>query len=279
MANDKLHAAVKHAGMTAEDLAEIVTVDIRTVRRWLAGQTPHVRQRGKVARALDVPERDLWPELAAAAARRTAATPSDLIAAYPTTTALDAPDWKTLMRDATDRIELLGDTVAPILTTPGVPELLAGKAAHGCEIRILILDPGRHLTPLLDQPGIQIRVLEAPAHQTIHRYDEQLLLTLHLLDEDPESGPLLHIRRNADAGLFDRLEEHHHHLWEDISQPIQPDLDLALDDDDEDEGEDPEPDHSIPDPEQPASARTPATPAPLRRWPRRPLTDRQDAAP
>jgi transcriptional regulator with XRE-family HTH domain len=225
VANDKLHAALKHAELTAEDLAEIVTVDIRTVRRWLAGQTPHGRQRGKVARALD----------------------------------------------ATDRIELLGDTLTPILATTGVPELLAHKATHGCEIRILVLDPRRHLTPLLDQPGIDIRVLEAPAHQTIYRFDEQLLLTLHLLDEDTESGPLLHLRRKADAGLFDRLEEHYHHLWEDVSEPIQPDLDLALDEDeDEDESEDSEPDHSIPDAEHGATRRTQSAPAPPRRWPRRP---------
>lgn len=271
MANDKLYAALAHAAMTAEDLAEIVSVDIRTVRRWLAGQTPHSRQRGKVARALDVPEHDLWPENTTAAARRTAPTPSDLIAAYPTTTSLDAPDWKALMRDVTGRIELLADTLTPILTSPGVVELLAHKATDGCEIRILIAEPGRHLIPLLDQPGIQIRVLDAPTRQTIHRYDEQLLLTLDLLDEDPDSGLLLHLRRHADAGLFDHLEEHYHHLWEDVSQPIQPDLVLALDEEeDEDEGEDAGPDLSAPEPEQSASSRTPSTPAPPRRWPRRP---------
>jgi transcriptional regulator with XRE-family HTH domain len=271
VANDNLRAALQQAGLTADDLAEIVTVDVRTVRRWLSGRTPYPRQRGKVARALDATEHNLWPETAAAAPRTTAATPTDLIAAYTTTDDPDVPDWKALMRAATDRIELLGDTLIPILGTPGVPELLAAKAAHGCEVRILILDPGRHLAPLLEQSGIHIRVLEAPAHQTIYRFDEQLLLILHLLDEDDQPGPLLHLRHAAEGGLFDRIEEHYHHLWEDVSQPIQPDLDLAFDDDDEEnEGESPEADRGIPNTEHPTTGRREPAPPPPRRWPRRP---------
>jgi len=173
------------------------------------------------------------------------------------------------MRDATDRIELLSDTLIPILATPGVPELLAAKASHGCQVRILVYQPGRHLAPLLDQPGIHIRVLEAPAHHTIHRFDEQLLLILHLLDEDDQPGPLLHLRRASQDGLFDRFDEHYHHLWEEVSQPLDPDLDLALDED-EDEAENPESDQRHPAADQPAADRSePPAPSP-RRWPRRP---------
>jgi hypothetical protein len=40
-------------------------------------------------------------------------------------------DWKQLLRDAAQIIELLGDTLEPILGTPGVPELLTAKAKHG----------------------------------------------------------------------------------------------------------------------------------------------------
>jgi phosphoglycolate phosphatase-like HAD superfamily hydrolase len=202
MANDKLRAALQHAGLGPDDLAQIIEVDIRTVRRWLSGRTPYPRQRGKVTRALDTIEHDLWPEIATTPPARAKAQPTDLLAGYATQSDLAAPDWKELIRDATDQIELLGDTLIAILATAGVPELLATKATHGCDIRILVSDPGRYLAALLDQPGIAIRVLEVPVHYSIQRFDEQLLLTVHLLDEDADQTPLLHLRRAAPGGLY-----------------------------------------------------------------------------
>ena len=272
MANDNLRAALQRAGLTVDDLAQIVEVDVRTVRRWLSGRTPYPRQRGKVVRALDTTEHTLWPEIAIAPpAGLPAAQATDLLAAYPTASDQGAPDWKVLMRDAADRIELLGDTLNPILATPGVPELLATKGTHGCRIRILVSDPGRHLALLQDQPGIEMRVLQAPAHLTIHRYDEQLLLTLQLLGQDTDEAPLLHLRRIATGGLFDRFADHYNDLWEQYSRPIDSDLD-ALDEDqdfadrDEERGAD---SHGPEDASRRAATVKDASPPP-RRWPRRP---------
>jgi hypothetical protein len=118
------------------------------VRRWLSGRTPYPRQRGKVARTLDTTEHALWPQIVTAPPQRaSAAQPSDLLAAYTTASDVEAPEWKTLMRDATERIELLGDTLTPILDTPGTPELLTTKATDGCSVRVLVSDPRRHLAP------------------------------------------------------------------------------------------------------------------------------------
>ncbi len=39
-------------------------VDVKTVRRWLAGGTPYSRHRTRVADALGVEERELWPDAA-----------------------------------------------------------------------------------------------------------------------------------------------------------------------------------------------------------------------
>jgi hypothetical protein len=174
------------------------------------------------------------------------------------------------MRDATEQIELLGATLIPILDTPGVPELLAAKATSGCNVRILVADPGRHLAPLPGQPGIKIRVLEDPAHETIHRFDEQLLLMIKLLGQDAEPAPLLHLRRAATGRLFDRLAEHYNNLWEHASEPIEPDLDL--DDADRDEHEqDDDVDSAAPDVTiRQAEGVNDASAGPPRRWPRRP---------
>lgn len=142
MSNENLRSALQHAGLQPDDLAQIIEVDVKTVRRWLSGMAPYPRHRGKVARALDTTENELRPKLATAPPNRPpAALTSDLLAAYPTTNDPAAPDWQALMRDATDRIDLLDETLLHILETDGVPDLLADKAGDSCEIRILIADP------------------------------------------------------------------------------------------------------------------------------------------
>jgi len=142
LGNEDLRAALQHAGLQPDDLAQIIEVDVKTVRRWLSGMAPYPRHRGKVARALDTTENELWPKLATAPPNRPpAAETSDLLAAYPTTSNPAAPDWQALMRDATDRIDLLDETLLHILETEGVTDLLADKAGDSCEIRILIADP------------------------------------------------------------------------------------------------------------------------------------------
>jgi lambda repressor-like predicted transcriptional regulator len=266
--NENLRAALEQAGLSPDDLAQIVAVDVRTVRRWLSGGTPYPRQRGKVARALDTTEQHLWPHIPAAPTpNRTPQRPADVLTGYPSADDLAAPDWKTLMRDATDRIELLGDTLTGILDTPGVPQLLATKATNGCAIRILLSHPGPQLASLTDRPAIEIRILQAPAHHALHRFDEQLLLTLHLEGEDPDRAPILHLRRAAPAGLFDRLTDHYSDLWENGSTAINSKFDVVPDDDDEALTFEP----YVPGSDQPAASRKDASAPRPRQWPRRPV--------
>jgi transcriptional regulator with XRE-family HTH domain len=272
VANENLRAALERAGLAADDLAQIVQVDIRTVRRWLSGGTPYPRQRAKVARALDSTEHDLWPKIATAPSRPPSprsVESSDLLAGYPAASDPDAPDLPALMRDATDRIELLGNTLIGTLSTPGVPELLTAKASDGCAVRILIYDTHEHLGPLLDASGIEIRLLEMPADYTIHRFDDQLLLTLHAVGPDPDRGPLIHLRRSTPAGMFDRLADYYDHLWEQTPEPPRPDPDHPPEDD-EDEDEDPQTDSRLPVGERPAAGRSDGSTRSPRRWPRRP---------
>ena len=71
MGNDNLRNALSRAGISADELAELIKVDPRTVRRWLNGQPPYPRHRVKIARALDLTEHDLWPEVTTSAGAST----------------------------------------------------------------------------------------------------------------------------------------------------------------------------------------------------------------
>jgi hypothetical protein len=135
--NERLRAALQDAALRPDDLAEIVEVDVKTVRRWLSGMVPYPRHRGRVARALDTTEHELRPELATPRPAR-ATPPSGLIAAYPTASDPAAPDPTALMRDAIERIDLLDETLIQILVIDGVPEIIARKAQQGVEVRIMI---------------------------------------------------------------------------------------------------------------------------------------------
>lgn len=273
MANENLRAALGQADMSPDELARIVQVDVRTVRRWLSGGTPYPRQRGKVARALDTTEHDLWPEIGTTPPPSSpAARASDILDGYASANEPAAPDSTALMRDATDRIELLGDTLVETLSIPGVTDLLAAKAAHGCVVRILVYDTGPELAPLFDRAGVEIRLLDAPADYVIHRYDDELLLILHVIAVDADHAPLLHLRRTADGGLFDRLAAYYDELWQRDSHPLEDAREPALEEG-RGEGEDDweRSGGSLPPAGGHAGARGSArSSSPPRRWPRRP---------
>ncbi len=281
MGNDNLRSALSQAGISGDELAELITVDPRTVRRWLTGQPPYPRHRAKIARALDLTEHDLWPETATPSPAADAhVLASEAILAFPHVDDAGAPNTVMLISSATERIELLDESLHKLLTQPGVPDLLTSKASQGCSVRILLESPATSLTPLLNQNGIEIQTVEAFGRVAIHRADQQMLVTLKL-DDGPDQRPvLLHLTQQRPGGLFDRLAGHYEKLWGTAIEPIRTerDIDRYLFDDDGDEDwpvEDREPD----EPEQPVAVPEPPTQPAIqtstqqpRRWPRRPPT-------
>ena len=62
MENEQLRTAITRSGLSLDEFADTVQVDIKTVRRWLAGRTPYPQNRASVANALDTTEHALWPD-------------------------------------------------------------------------------------------------------------------------------------------------------------------------------------------------------------------------
>jgi transcriptional regulator with XRE-family HTH domain len=149
MANDRLRQALQAAGMQPDQLADLVAVDERTVRRWLTGDTPYARHRRQIARALHAAEHDLWPEIPQPAI-------SDSLAAYSQSDDPDAPTAETLISAATNRIDLLDNTLERLLESAGLRDLLLAKASDGCQVRILVSSPDLYLGPLLGHQQIEI---------------------------------------------------------------------------------------------------------------------------
>lgn len=163
---------------------------------------------------------------------------------------------------AAERIDLYGETLAPIAQTPGVPELLADKGSHGCPTRILVSHAGSYLEPLLDTPGVEIRALEDRANHIAYRFDDQLVLITLLRQDDHLEPPLFHLRRAAPGGLFDRYADNFAHQWDRAARALDPDIY------DDEEVDDQPPDASAIGAGQADRADATHAPAP-RRWPGR----------
>jgi transcriptional regulator with XRE-family HTH domain len=256
MGNDRLRAALLRAGLEVEDLAAKAQVDAKTVGRWLGGRTPHARYRTKVAAILTADEHDLWPDTGEAT--RLPDDRRELVGVFAHSNDLRVPDWRTLLQEAREQIELLDYSLIDIVSSPGVIETLAEKAAGGCQIRILIAHPKSiwvssaaqqlgqdqpdhegnsqldleidrargHLEALTTHPGIGLRTHWAERTNTVLRFDDQMLVTLHLYATPGSQAPLLHIHRRGDDGLFEQFAAHLDAIDHEASEPIEPDPDL-----------------------------------------------------
>ena len=83
MANERLRQTISAAGLTVEDLAQRVSVDPKTVERWIStGRVPHRRHRWYTAKVLDAEESYLWPETLDEEPARAAAA-AEVVDIYP----------------------------------------------------------------------------------------------------------------------------------------------------------------------------------------------------
>ncbi len=239
MTNDLLISTIVRADLSIDDIADIAQVDPRTVQRWLGGRTPHPRYRQKLAAALEVEERDLWPE---AARVRSKSDLDEIAGAWARRSDPDAPNWRALMRGAQQQIDVVGYSLLHIAEARVIKKQLADKARAGCQVRIAIANPNaqhvaaadlrqrppgrliariedgrRRLEPLAAEPGIELRQHDVATSHTILRFDQHMLLTIHLYGTPGFQAPLIHLRRERDYGMFDQLAAHIEDLWENAS--------------------------------------------------------------
>jgi transcriptional regulator with XRE-family HTH domain len=274
--NEHLRTAITRAGLTLEEFADVVQVDVKTVQRWLAGRTaPYPRNRARVADELDTTEDALWPNTVPAPTATEASglathATGDAIAGYGHASDPAVPDVEELLRAAVERIEIV---IPSLGSGPGLVELVRIRAANGCRIRLITEGPDERLEPLLGVDAVEVRATPAGENHVLFRADDELLLLLARIGSTDVSAPVIHLRREVDDGLFDRLAEDFDDRWL-RATPLTSREQLHAYLADTELAPGPEPEH-LPEadpPSAPAPARPPeASPADApRRWPRRP---------
>lgn len=274
MGNEHLRTALTRAGLSPEEFAGIVGVDVKTVRRWLGGRTPYPRHRTRVANALDTTEHALWPNTVPAPTATGAGdlathATGDAIAGYGYATDPGVPDAAELFRSAVEQIDIFFPYLGP---RTGLVELLRTRAADGCRIRLITEDPDERIEPLLGLDAIEVRGSPAGEDHVFYRADDEMVLLLTRIGSPDTPAPVIHLRRQVDDGLFDRLAEDFDDRWLEAT-PVtsREQLHAYLADTELEPG--PEPEHSPEaDPRSaPAPSQPPEAPADApRRWPRRP---------
>jgi transcriptional regulator with XRE-family HTH domain len=214
--NEQLRTAITGAGLSLDEFADIVQVDVKTVRRWLAGRTPYPRHRTRVAGVLDTTEHALWPDAVPAPATPVAVEPTthdpgDVVAGYAYSSDPVAPKPAELLSAAVERIEIL---IPNLASQPELVALLRARAADGCRICILIQEPDHRLDALLDVDAIELRASSAGAAHILYRADDQILLALRHISFPEQSPPLIHLRQATYGGLFDRLADDFDDRWD-----------------------------------------------------------------
>jgi transcriptional regulator with XRE-family HTH domain len=276
--NEHLRTAITRSGLTLEEFADIVGVDVKTVQRWLAGRVPYAGNRARVAGALDTAEHALWPDSVPVPTttgehERTTPLTGDAIAGYGHATDSAAPNGAALLSAAVERIEI---AIPNLASQPDLVELFLTSGANGRHSRIIIEDPDQNVESLLGLDGVEIRASPASDDHILYRADDEMLLVLTRIGSASASPPIIHLRRQTDGGLFDRLADDFDDRWLEATPLTSREQLHAYLADTELEPR-PEPEHSPAANPQPARApaRPPEAPtaspadAP-RRWPRRP---------
>jgi transcriptional regulator with XRE-family HTH domain len=242
--NERLRQAILDAGLSVDDLAAQIGIDPKTVERWISkSRVPHPGNRAKAARVLGLEESILWPQIEDARARAVAG--SEVVRVYPDRGAVPPGCWYEYISAAREHVDVL--VYAGLFLSDGradLPTLLREKAAEGLAIRVLLGDPDceavarrgeeervgeamaarihlsiTYMQPAFDVPGLEVRLHETTLYNSIFRFDDDLLVNMHVYGAVAAKSPVMHVRRIAGGRLFPHYMTSFERVW-DAARPF-----------------------------------------------------------
>jgi hypothetical protein len=66
---------------------------------------------------------------------------------------------------------------------------------------------------LLDEDGFELRYQDIPLYNSVFRFDDEMLVTPHLMATPGSQAPMLHLRRLSSDGVFSRFAGHFETVW------------------------------------------------------------------
>jgi transcriptional regulator with XRE-family HTH domain len=220
MANENLKNALRSAGLTPDEFAQVIRVDPKSVQRWVAGTTvPYPRHRVAISRALGLSEHQLWPDQINAQVSEVGAGLErsdgrcDVLGTWGHANDPAAPDLVSFVTGTDGPIDVL-DPYPGIDIPEGLADALAAQAAVGRQVRILSGEPLPVFAQLDGCDGIEILDSEIDLACWFIQGGDRMLLNIDLQD-DPAvfAPPLIELTGTVEGGLFNRLEDKFDELW------------------------------------------------------------------
>jgi hypothetical protein len=266
--NHNLKNALADARLSIEEFASILAVDPKSVGRWIAGtSTPYPRHRAAISRALALEETVLWPDRAPTPAavsdedgpHGATAPRGGEVTAWADSSDPSAPDPIAVIAATDGPIDVLSDENWFELPGP-VSDALIAHAAAGNAVRVASTAPRPNLAPLIAQPGIELRCVEATGIDVVHAGTRMLIATrLGGFVDQPIA--LLQAEVDGADGLYDRIAAHFGLIWNHAYDELEGELE---DDDVEPVGEVTTPSETS---NMPGLSEQSSPPPPARRWP------------
>jgi DNA-binding transcriptional regulator YiaG len=148
--------------------------------------------------------------------------------------------WNGIIGGRTDHVWLYGMAEFGYATDDEVPEILTAAAEAGCDVRVLLLDPGcpaaasvdadegsppgtlpariraalaRFIAMRRDCPGIEVRIYDTHPTVSIVRGDGEMLVTPYLRYFLGSNSPTFALTADSAPGMFGRYERHFESMW------------------------------------------------------------------
>jgi transcriptional regulator with XRE-family HTH domain len=218
--NDTLRRAFLRAQLSEDDIAALLAVDPKTVRRWTEGRIPYLRHRWELARLLGCDETDLWPQVSTVRSR-----PEEVWAVYPRRDTVPSDVWRNLFGSAEREISILARSGLFLARQSVAMAALGDRAQAGVEVRICVRDPatpdfdGRSSDAVakfgaLRKSGkVQIRVHRVVLNNAIYRADDEMLVGQYVYGIPAGLAPILHMRRVGSGDMVATYLESFEQVW------------------------------------------------------------------
>ena len=242
MANERLRGALLERGVTPDDLAEAIKVDVKTIERWITkNRTPYRRLRYAAAAFLQMEETYLWPD-ALSAEQAAGASESEILNVFPHRSAIPHELWHRFFESAEEEIGVLVYVGLFMAEDREIQRLFRTKADAGVRVRILLGDPNSpHVAqrsedegiddaiiakvknaiamykPLRNVEGIEFRLHDTILYNSIYRSDEQLLVNTHIYGFIAAHAPVLHLRKVAGGSMVANYLDSFERVWDNAS--------------------------------------------------------------
>lgn len=239
MANERLREALLRNGLNLDVVAEKTGVDQKTVERWITkGRTPYPKHRHTIAALVRETEQYLWPD-AIAPDRLAAVAESEVVKLYPHRQLIPLELWSRLLADTNERVDILVLAGLFLAEDPSFARTIRKKASEGVSIRMLFGDPSApeatkrsseerlatgtvparirnalaFIEPLAATAGVEIRFHETTLYNSVFRFDEEMVVNMHMYGSPGAHAPAMHLRRLPNGDLFDTYMTSFEHVW------------------------------------------------------------------